>query len=111
MQLLKVSRVISTSLGELPLKEGRACAGGKETNLKEIALLRPLHVCSSQTCGKKDFFKPRISRQTEYDNEFGSSKLGRTAGDVYAFKYRLCSPQWNGCRKDCGGCRCRLQRT
>ena len=95
MQLLKVSRVISTSLGELPLKEGGARAGGKETNLKEIALLRPLHVCSSQTCGKRDFFKSRISRQTEYDNEFGSSKLGRTARPVNDFTYHLCSPQWS----------------
>ena len=85
--------------------------GRRERSFINTTEFRPLHVCSSQTCGKRDFFKPRISRQTEYDNEFGSSKLGRTARPVNDFTYHLCSPRWNGCRKDCGGCRCRLQWT
>ena len=32
--------------------------------------------------------------QTEYGNEFGSAKVGRTAGTVNAFLYRFCGPRW-----------------
>lgn len=55
---------------------------------------RPLQVCLAQTCGKRVACKTGMSKQTEYDNEFGLPKLGRTAGTVCAFLYRFCSPQW-----------------
>ena len=57
-------------------RQVRKTRGRRVRSFINIMEFRPLQVCLQQTCGKRDFWKTGMPRQTKYHNRFCASKSG-----------------------------------